>query len=230
MGFKNSPAYVQKQIDGLLKPFKTFAKIYIDDVIIFIQILKQHVEHFNHIFNLFDKMNIALKPSKSYIGYPTVALLKQKVDNFGLNISVDKLEIIRAIKFPRKFKNFETYVGMTNYFRNYVPYYAQLVKPLQRRKTTLLRGSPIQSNARKTFSKNCKINLPSETEKTFFDVLQAVFNQPSYFVYHDPNRPLHIDVNASKQSGFGTIVYHVKETKKLSLRMTSSLFCFLTVV
>ena len=31
MGFKNSFAYMQKQIDGLLKPFK-FVKIYVDYV------------------------------------------------------------------------------------------------------------------------------------------------------------------------------------------------------
>ena len=123
MGFKNNLAYVQKQIDGLLRPFKTFARIYIDDVVIFNQSVKKHTGHFEYIFNLFDKMNIVLKFSKSYIGYPTVALLNQKVDNFGLSISIDKLETIRAIKFPRKFKNFETYVGMINYFRNYVLYY-----------------------------------------------------------------------------------------------------------
>ena len=184
-------------------------------MVIFNQTLKEHTGHFHHVFNLFDKMNIALKPSKSYIGYPTVALLGQKVDNFGFNISVDKLEVIRTIKFPRKFKNIETYVGMTNYLRNYVPYYTQLVKPLQWRKTTLLRNSFIQNNARKAFSKNCKINLPSETEKVFFNVLQAVFSQPIYFVHHDPNRFLHIDVNASKQWGFGTIVYHVKGNKEM---------------
>ena len=197
MGFKNNFAYIQRQIDGLLRLFKTFVKVYMGDVVIFNQTLKKHTNNFQHIFNLFDKMNIALKLSKSYVGYPTVALLKQKVDNFGFNSSVDKLEVIRAIKFPRKFKDFETYVGMINYFRNYVPYYAQLIKPLQRRKTTLLRGSPIQSNARKAFSKNCKIDFPSETEKTSFDVLQTVFSQPFYFVHHDPNRFLHVDVNAS---------------------------------
>ena len=155
-----------------------------------------------------------MKFSKSYIGYPTVALLNQKIDNFGLNISVDKFETIRTIKFPRKFKDFETYVGMTNYFRNYVPYYVQLMEPLQRRKTTLLRNSFFQNNVRKVFSKDCRINLPSETEKTFFDVLQAVFSRPFYFVHYDLNRLLHIDVNASKQWGFGTIVYHVKINKK----------------
>ena len=37
MGFKNNFAYMQKQIDGLLKPFK-FVKIYVDDMVIFNQI------------------------------------------------------------------------------------------------------------------------------------------------------------------------------------------------
>ena len=198
MGFKNNLAYVQIQIGGLLKPFKTFVKTYIDDVVIFNKTLKKHTSHFEHVFNLFDKMNMALKLSKSYIGYPTIALLNQKFDNFGLNISADKFETIRTIKFPRKFKNFETYVGMTNYFRNYVPYYIQLMEPLQRRKIKLLRNSFFQNNVRKTSSKSCKINFPSETEKNSFNVLQAVLSRPFYLVHYDPNRFLHIDVNASK--------------------------------
>lgn len=83
------------------------------------------------MFALFDKINIALKPSKSYVGYPTVALLGQKVDSLGLSTAADKLEAIRSIQFPDKLKDLETYVGMTNYLRNYVSYYAQLVEPLQ---------------------------------------------------------------------------------------------------
>ena len=86
LGFKNNPAYIQKQINELLKPFD-FVKTYVDDVIIFNRILKDHVSHVHEIFNLFDKMNISLKLSKSYIGYPTVMFLKKKVDNLGLNTS-----------------------------------------------------------------------------------------------------------------------------------------------
>ena len=53
INFKNNFAYVQKQIDGLLKPFKTFAKIHIDDVFIFNQTLKKHTSHFEHRFEIF---------------------------------------------------------------------------------------------------------------------------------------------------------------------------------
>ena len=104
MGFKNNPAYVQKQIDNLLRPFKTFAKTYVDNVVIFNQSMNKHTSHLEHVFNLFDKMNIVLKFSKSYIGYPKVVLLNKKIDNFGLSISADKFETIRTIKFPRNSK------------------------------------------------------------------------------------------------------------------------------
>ena len=63
MGFKNNFAYVQKRIDGLLKPFK-YAKTYVHDIVIFNQILKKHAEHFNQIFGFSNEINIVLKPSK----------------------------------------------------------------------------------------------------------------------------------------------------------------------
>ena len=110
MGFKNNPAYMQKQIDGLLKPFK-FVKTNVDDVVTFNQIIKKHAEHFNQIFNFFNKMNIVLKFSKPHIGYLSIVFLNQQIDNFGLNISTDKFEIFRTIRFPAKLKKFEIYMG-----------------------------------------------------------------------------------------------------------------------
>ncbi len=35
MGYKNSPAYVQRQIDRLLRAFRQFARAYVDDIVIF---------------------------------------------------------------------------------------------------------------------------------------------------------------------------------------------------
>ena len=66
-------------------------------MVIFNQIIKKLSEHFDQIFNLFNKTKIVLKFSKSYIGYLSITFLKQKFDNFGLNISVDKIEIFRTI-------------------------------------------------------------------------------------------------------------------------------------
>ena len=84
MGFKNNPAYVQKQIDGFLKILKFFVKTCINDFVNFNQTLENHVQHFNHVFNFLDEWNIVLKPSKSYIGYPSVTFLGQRIEQFRI--------------------------------------------------------------------------------------------------------------------------------------------------
>ena len=43
MNFRNSSIYVQRKIDQLLRKYRVFAKIYVNDVIIFNKILKKHV-------------------------------------------------------------------------------------------------------------------------------------------------------------------------------------------
>ena len=50
MKFKNSSAYVQKQIDFMLKNFYDFVKIYINDIVFFSTFLNQHIEHLNKDF------------------------------------------------------------------------------------------------------------------------------------------------------------------------------------
>ena len=60
-------------------------------------------------------MNIALKPSESYIGYPSITFLGQRIDNFGLNISADKFEIIKTIyRFDQLFTQLYTVLYSIN--------------------------------------------------------------------------------------------------------------------
>ena len=45
MGYKNSPAYVQRQIDRILRCFRSFTRAYVDDVVIFSRSLEEHLNH-----------------------------------------------------------------------------------------------------------------------------------------------------------------------------------------
>ena len=53
MGFKNSPAYVQRRIDIILCPFQEFARAYIDDIVIFSTSFEEHVAHLHCVFSFF---------------------------------------------------------------------------------------------------------------------------------------------------------------------------------
>lgn len=215
MGYTGLPAYVQRQIDGILREFRAFARAYVDDIVVFSKTLEEHLEHLRSIFQLFQKMNIALKPSKTYLGYPTVALLGQKVESLGLTTAEEKLEAISKLRFPATLKLLETYLGLTGWMRNYVPYYAQLSNPLQIRKTLLLKNLPVKGAARKRYSSGTRLDIPTESERSSYQAIQEVFSKPTFLVHHDRTRQLYADVDASHERGFGGTVFHVKGDKEV---------------
>ena len=209
MGFKNSPAYVQRQIDRVLRPFRSFARAYVDDIIIFSHSLREHHLHLSKVFSLFQANGISVNPTKAFLGYPSVHLLGQKVNSFGLATADDKLEAISQLDFPRTLSQLETYLGMTGWLRNYIPNYAAITKPLQDRKTLLLAGAPRAGNERKTYANKTQVDDPSPTEQAAFSALQKALSKPSFLSHFDCASTLYIDLDASKVFGFGAMVYHV---------------------
>ena len=93
--------------------------------------------------------------------------------------------------------------------RNYIPYYAQVSKPLQNRKTLLLKNEPTKGNPRKRFSIARMLEQPTIEEYESYQHLQKAFSKPSFLIHFSPYRPSFIDVNASKQMSIGVMVFHV---------------------
>jgi len=113
MGYRNSPAYVQRMIDRILRPYRKFCRAYVDDIVIFSTSLSEHVEHLTLIFRALAEMNIHISAKKSFLGYPSAQLLGQYVDALGLATAEDKLAAIRNLEFPRTLQALERYLGMT---------------------------------------------------------------------------------------------------------------------
>jgi len=43
IGYKNSLAYVQRQMDRLLRAYQAFARVYIDNIVIFSVIIEDYI-------------------------------------------------------------------------------------------------------------------------------------------------------------------------------------------
>ena len=210
MGYKGSPAYVQRQIDRLLRAHRDFAKAFIDDVVIHSATLEDHIQHLRVIFGLFAKHNISINPRKAFIGYPSVSLLGQKVNSLGLSTSEEKLKAIQSLTFPLTLSSLETYLGMTGWLRNFIPKYAELARPLQTRKTNLLEKAPKAGQQRQQYARRTPLGPPSEKEAASFESLQRAFAHPSFLHHFDEKRTLLIDLDASKQGGFGAMIYQIE--------------------
>jgi len=62
ISYKNLLAYVQRQIDRLLRAHQAFARAYINDVVIFLVIMEDYIQYLRAVFSLFVKFNISISP------------------------------------------------------------------------------------------------------------------------------------------------------------------------
>ena len=208
MGYRNSPAYVQRMIDRILRPFRQFCRAYVDDIVIFSSSEEEHIQHLQQIFKALDEVNVTLSPRKSFLNYPSVRLLGQKVDALGLATAEEKLAAITNLAFPKTLSALEKYLGLTGYLRQYIAHYAAIVKPLQERKTLLGRSVKVAGNARKRATSRTVLTTPTPRELNAYHQLQKMFASPTLLHHFDPHQQLYIDLDASKEFGFGAYIYH----------------------
>jgi hypothetical protein len=75
------------------------------------------MQYLNKVFSTFRRIRISVKPTKVFLGYPSVQFLEQYVDSLGLVTTADKLEAIAKLKFPGTLKELEYYLGLTGWLR-----------------------------------------------------------------------------------------------------------------
>ena len=196
-------------MNRLLKSY-SFARAYVDDIVIFFKIFEKHIRHLHQIFDMLIANNIFIKSEKIFIEYLNVQLLSQKIDSFELATFENKLKTIAKLFYSTTLQTLEIYLNLIFWMREYVSFYADIVKSLQKLKTDFLRLESVVDNARKVYSKEIKIQHLIDRERLFFQILQTLIFKLSYLVHSDLARRLYVDLDASKKFDFDAIIYHVK--------------------
>lgn len=215
MGYINSVAYVQREIDNILRHVRAWARAYVDDIICGAKSLPDLLHKLRILFDIFLQYNISIKPTKSYLNYPDVGLLGQRVNSLGLTTSEEKLKAIRLLTYPDTLGALEYHLGLTGNLRGYIHFYAQLAAPLQALKTSLLRDAPLGGQQRRAYASKTRLGAPTPQELASFLSIQDALSQPSTLVHHNPDKILWIDLDASKEFGFGAIVFHTASNEAL---------------
>lgn len=209
MKFKNSSAYVQRQTDLMLKDLRDFAKIYIDDIVFFFKSLSTHLKHLNVKFQRLSKYDVTLNSKKSFLKYSSIILLDQIIDVFEMIIVEKKLAVISKLTFSEILKKLKTYLDLIGWFRNYVPYYAQMIKSFQRRKTLLLKNNSKKENQKKFFFRQTFLIEATDEKRFAYEHLQKMFNHSSFLIHFNSKRFFFVNVNAFKKRNFEKMIFHV---------------------
>ena len=209
MRCRNSIAYVQRQMNIILRKFRDFVRTYIDDVIIKSRSFKDHLNHLRSIFTLFTKLRIFIKSIKIFLDYADVLLLRQRVNALDLTISKEKLRVIAMLQFSDDLVALEKYLEITDYLRKYIYFYAEISKSLQNLKTKLLKNSS-KRNQRKSYISRVKITF-IDKEMHFYKLLQKALSNSILLVHFDRVKNLWIDLDSFKKFDFDVIIFHVKK-------------------
>jgi len=217
MGYRNSSAYVQRMINRILWRQRAYARAYIDNIVIFSNTLEEHLKHLHNVFVTLKRMRICLASEKSFLTYPFIQLLEQRVDALGLATLKDKLVAIAGLCFSISLSQLEKYLDLTEYLWQYISKYAAIVKPLQLQKTFLnqgLRVKEAKGNARKRQAITIRLNESTFKELNTFHHLQMLFSWSTMLIHFLLKHQLYVDLNAFKEFGFEAHVYHTKKAKK----------------
>ena len=187
MNYQKSSLYAQYMMNMIFRSHKFFAHCYIDDIVIFLKILKNHLKHLNTVFSLFDKMKITFKEVKTHLDYSSIILLDQQVDDFGMTSSKKQIAALQDLSFLKTLKDLKIYLDLTGWLQQYISYYAQQIKLLQDRKTALLCEDSTAGQTRKDYLKKTSIFNVSELEKETFEFIQKIFDDFNFLHHQNLN-------------------------------------------
>ena len=129
-GLHNAPATFQRMMNEALQECQDFAKAYIDDVVIYSSTWEEHLDHLDRVFRCLQKAGLTLKRSKCQFGLSYVYNLGYLIGEGGIRPDPKKVEAVLAYKQPVTRSEVSAFLGLTGYYRKFVPAYATIAAPL----------------------------------------------------------------------------------------------------
>ena len=185
-GLAQAPAYFQLLMNKVLKGLK-FTMTYLDNIIIFSQDELQHLEHLEIVFSCLREAGLKMKCSKCDFFKSEIHYLGHLISPEGISPLPNKLDSIKHMPVLNSGKEIKQFLGLTGYYRKFVPRFADISRPL----TTLMK-------------KDAKFEWTSACQKSFELLKEALCGEP-VLKYADTSKLYTLYTDASKFGWAGVL-------------------------
>ncbi|CAC5362564.1 unnamed protein product [Mytilus coruscus] len=160
-------------------------------------------ENKNQLFNCLSKANLTLKPSKCSFAVTEVEYLGHVISKEGVKVDPEKTSAVATFPEPKTQKDVRSFLGMCNYYRQFVQSYSKITTPL----TELLK-------------KNVQFRWTAQCQIAFDDLKTRLTSSP-ILAYADMNKPFEVKCDASDYAiGHVNTKRRPKQIKSNSIRRT----------
>ena len=188
-GVTNAPSQFMHLVQDILREYlDEFVIVFIDDILIFSRTTEEHAKHLRLVLQKLLDHKVYAKASKCIIHVSELEFLGQWVTTKGVAPVKGKLQAVREWPTPTNLKDIRSFLGFANYYRRFVPGYANIASPL----TTLTK-------------KDVRWHWGPPQRRAFEDLKSALCTAP-LLIYPDPKLPYTVVSDASGEAAGGVLM------------------------
>eukprot|EP00745_Piridium_sociabile_P018024 TRINITY_DN2685_c0_g1_i10.p1 TRINITY_DN2685_c0_g1~~TRINITY_DN2685_c0_g1_i10.p1 ORF type:complete len:673 (-),score=123.75 TRINITY_DN2685_c0_g1_i10:131-2149(-) len=189
-GLCTSGAVFSRMMRKLLQPLESDeVDNFIDDILIASRSVDDHIRALRSVFQRLRECSLTARPKKCELGFREVNYLGHRVGGGKIQPDEEKMEKIKETQKPATKRQLKGFLGLTGYYRKFIPGYAEKAFPL----------------TEKTKQKApTKLVWDPEAEEAFMSIKQS-FCQPPVCVLPDYGKQFILRTDAS-DIGLGVVL------------------------
>ena len=179
-GLTNAPPVFQAFIDRVFGDLLfQGVVVYLDDVMIYADTLEEHQRLVREVLRRMELHQLSAKLSKCRFHQTSVEFLGHIVSQDGIAMDPKKVESISQWPRPTCVKDVQSFLGLANYYRKFIPDFSGVCIPL----TNLLK-------------KDLAFQWTDRCEQAFAD-LKSLFSRAVILAFPDVSKPFVVETDAS---------------------------------
>ena len=123
-GLHIPPATFQRMMDNILQGTKNFCNTLLDDILIFSNSYDEHFSHLREILERLRQAELTANPKKCSFVIVHVNFLEHTVRGGAVEPQTSKILAVQQFSRPKSKTEVKSFLGLTGYYRNFVPEYA----------------------------------------------------------------------------------------------------------
>ena len=132
-GLCNAPSTFQRLMDLVLEEYRfQFCLVYLDDIIIYSKNFDEHLQHIENVFSQLDKARLTLNLQKCSFAKDYLNFLGHTISKDGILPCKEKIQAIERCQKPTCLSDVRSFLGLTNYYRRFVPMFSTIASPLHK--------------------------------------------------------------------------------------------------